>query len=764
MKKSILLLCCVFLASAFAETPEQQVERINSRLDSLGEYASSSVIGKDDAPVAVSGDITVRFKHFDFFESSPLQYNDKMRTTAMSALNAAIFVSPASYLTVFSNLYLPMDFSGFFTNQQAITPNTYYYNTGERVLNMHSTDYFGAVVSENMLVGLELRGGYFGARFLMGGVIWTNQSPLSMWERETMARFASQYETFEEEKVVSTYYKEKNFKPVKEGGRAFWTNRSFGGFLFELDPLPVGLKAQFLVSQPNDVDIGSRDGLRAYGGLAGELELVGTYDMRGSLYAGRFAKEGIKIAGSDMTVGLNYIGIDYDPAILYESPISNTTIGNSAYFNAADTSVRFPNSRVLSIDFKGNLTPKLYLSFDLAATWDDSLVFKYSEPCASSKIEIPLNYRCFDKNDYSNESSSPAFGVYGKLQSKHWEPITLEMIFLPQDFYSPYSMSNPSRYLSWRKDDFYVGAGTFRYGSNMKGANLKFEPEFNRGRLDIQYGVHKQIEKGADIINFKYNLNGRAMWESSNSWTKYKPFFLADSGIGSGENFYNARYIPRVAGEFNKGKLVHQTGGIRGGTWEMWESFTPYESDLDAKNTNMPMNKKWNTSFVVDMGYDIGHWFKTSRSIMLSAYSALSGVSTSYAPIAYSEKQSDMLMWNWFVQSEPAIAITPTLHGLLILGFEMFRAENAYAVLVGGEIKDGPVKSGYQVLYNAGFYDYVYAPINILQTALGFGLDWDFAARAGLHFRYKYMTHTDEAVSKNDWKAHYVQAETKVWF
>jgi len=760
MKKSILL-CLAFLVSlVFAETPAEQIQRINSNLDSLGEYASSSVIGKDDAPVAVSGDMTVRLKHFDFFRSSPLQYNDKMRTSAMSALNAAIVVSPASYLTVFSNLYLPFDFSGYFTNQQAVVPNKLEYNTGERVLYMHSTDYYGVAVSENMLIGMEMRGGYFGAKLLMGGVIWTNQSPLSIWERETMVRFASQYETFEEEKVVSQYYKEKSFKPVKEGGRAFWTNRSFGGFMFELDPLPFGFKGQLLISQPNDVDIGSRDGLRAYGGLTGELELTGTYDMRGDLYAGRFSKEGF--AGTDIVAGLNYVGVTYDPALVYESPISNSTPGNSAYYNQADSSVRFANNRVFSFDVKGNITPKIYLALDLALAWDDSLIYK-NPNCYGSVM-------CFDKNDYSTESSKPAFGVYAKLQDKHWEPITLEMIYLPKDFYSPYSMANPSRYPSWRKDDFYVGAGTFRYSPNLMGANIKLEPEFNRGRFDIQYGIHKQVEKGADIINFKYNLNGRAMWESSNSWTKYKPFFLADSGIASpnDKDFYNSRYITRVAGEYNKGKLVNQTGGVRGGTWELWESFTPYESDLEAKSLDMPMNEKWNTSVAIDMGYDIGHWFNTDRNIMLQLYTALSGVSTSFAPIAYSEKQSDMLMWNWFVQSEPAVAITPTLHGLLILGFEMFRAQNAYAVLTGGEIKDGPVKSGYNPLYNystsVGLYDYMYAPINILQTALGFGLDWNFAARAGVHFRYKYMTHSDEAISKNDWKAHYVQAETKVWF
>jgi len=118
-----------------------------------------------------------------------------------------------------------------------------------------------------------------------------------------------------------------------------------------------------------------------------------------------------------------------------------------------------------------------------------------------------------------------------------------------------------------------------------------------------------------------------------------------------------------------------------------------------------------------------------------------------------------MLMWNWFAQSEPAIAITPKLHGVLIFGLEMFRAEKAYA-----EISLGTSAAGYGDLYPRGIYDYQLSPINILQTSLGFGFDWDFAARAGLHFRYRYMTNKDEFLPQNDWKVHYIQAETKVWF
>ncbi|MCL2283529.1 MAG: hypothetical protein FWC26_09465 [Fibromonadales bacterium] len=755
--KLFSLLFFVFVFSVEA----QDFVPLQERLDSLGEYNASTVIGKDDSPVAVSGDFTVRFGHYEYTRLPTLQGSETMRTFVNSALNAFIVISPASYLTVFSNLYLPFDFSGFYTNNQAFQPNRENFgNTGERVQWFHpSADFYGAAIAETMTSGVDMRGGSFGATLIMGGVIWTTQSPLSIYERETSPRFISQYELYEEEKVVSTYYKEKSFKPVKEGGRAFWTNRPFGGMLLDMHTLPWDLKAQFMLSQPANVDIGTRDGLRLNTRDNSELAMVGTYDNRGLVMAGRFAKEKIEFGQASLTLGANYMGIDFDPAQIYEDNV----FGPFKYL--ADSTVKFENVHVATLDLKGNLTPQFFLSFDLAVSWDDTTVFHPSEGCSN-----PLaNKSCYNATEYNSSKSSPVFGFYVKAQDKHWEPMTLEFIYLPKDFYAPYSMANPDRVSSWRKDQFYVGAGTFRYGPNMIGANIKLEPEFNRGRFDVQYGIHRQVEEGNDIVSFRYNLVGRYLWETSTSWTRHKPFYTADKGY-AGYADKTRFYTNRLAGRESGGnKLNNLSGGLRSGYAETWDTFTPYENVQGAfycamsnDACNMPESVKWNSTVVLDMGYDIGHWFNTNRNIMLSLYTALSGVSTSFVPVAYTDKYSnDMIMWNWFAQSEPAIAITPNLHAILIFGLEMFRAEKAYAELGSA---NGTLGSGNTSLYPNDIYDYQLVPINILQTVLGFGFDWDFAARAGLHFRYKYLTSRDEFLPQNDWRVHYIQAETKVWF
>ena len=55
-------------------------------------------------------------------------------------------------------------------------------------------------------------------------------------------------------------------------------------------------------------------------------------------------------------------------------------------------------------------------------------------------------------------------------------------------------------------------------------------------------------------------------------------------------------------------------------------------------------------------------------------------------------------------------------------------------------------------------------PIDYKDYAWGVGFDWDFVSRVGLHGRYKWMKHTDEFFSENDWAATVASAEIKMWF
>ena len=744
---SLLLASCI--GAAWAVPPQVQLDSINASLDTLSGNMESTLMGKDDLPLAVSGYMAFRLKNFHYTEPSPWVRNDLARTAIDAVLNVNVVAMPNSYMTLWSSMSFPFDLSGLYSNYLGERP-THVSTNDERVLYDHSTDFFSSTINEEMNFGVDIRAGVFGAYVTAGGVIWANASPLTMWERETAPRFAWQYELFEDEKTVSTYYKEKVFKPVKEGGRAFWTNRSFGGVFANVYQLPFNLKAQFLVSQPADADIGTRDGLRMYGGQPGELEMSGGYDMRGSVYHGRLAKEKIL---ENLTVGLNYMGVVFDKGIIYEPEFRNQWITYGDGVGPTEL-----NTHVASLDVKGNVTPKLYLMADVAVSMTDSVKFYQSESVSGYNAANASSG--YSEDAYDNEMNTPQVGVYVKAQSKYVEgwPMTVEAIFLPKEFYSPYSLSNPSRFATWRRDEAFLNGGSLRYVPNMAGINFKLEPTFNRGYFDFQYGQHRQIEDGNDVIYFNYRLNGRNMWEGSNSWTKHKPLFIADSG-----NADNAGYIARSgvqAGSEEGIKQYRQQGGLYGGTWELWESFVAYEDADQIAKGEVPQHTKWSSFMSFMGGYDIGGWFGTDRTIMMTLYAALSGISTSFAPIAYSESQDDMLLWSFFTQFEPSVAVHPKFHMVGILGMETFRAENAYQTVAYTSTiaKTSDFKGQFATSY------YQKAPINYLETAIGLGFDWDFADRAGLHVRYKYMTHSDELISENDWHSHYIAAETKVWF
>ena len=743
MRKLVSVFTLVLLvSSAWALPPQLQLDSINASLDTLSGNMESTLLGKDDLPLAVSGYMAFRLKNFHYSERSPWVQNDKARTAVDAMLNVNVVAMPNSYITLFTNLMLPFDLSGFYTNSLAKQPTTAP-SSNERALFDHSTDFYGATINEELNVGVDIRAGVFGAYVTAGGVIWANTSPLAMWERETNPRFAWQYELFEDEKTVSTYYKEKSFKPVKEGGRAFWTNRSFGGVYANVYQLPFDMHAQFLVSQPADMDVATRDGLRMYGGQPGELEMSGNYDLRGSVYAARLAKD--KIA-DNLTVGLNYMGVLYDEAIIYEPEYRKQWINS-------DLDPVLLNTHVGTMDVRGNVTPKLYVMADVAVSVTDSSVYYQSEDVAGYSETDPTSG--FSDETHESSMNTPQVGVYVKVQSKYIEgwPMTLEAIYLPSEFYSPYSLSNPSRFPGWRKHEAYLNGGSLRYSPNMAGLNLKIEPTFNRGYFDVQYGQHRQIEESEDVILFNYRLNGRNMWESSNSWTKHKPLFIADSGNGSGPH-----YVARAGADLETGggiKQFRQNGGLYGGTWELWESFVAYENASQIVAGEVPTHAKWSSFFSFMGGYDIGHWFGTDRNIMMTGYASLSGVSSTFAPIAYSEEQKDMLMTSFYGQFEPAIALFPSFHLVGILGMETFRSGKAYVLeQLSNAVKDMPTYT----------YYFKKAPINYLETAVGLGFDWDLAGRVGLHVRYKYMTHSDETAPVNDFHFHYISAETKAWF
>jgi hypothetical protein len=199
---SLVLATCV--ASAFALPPQLQLDSIHANIDTLSGNMESTLLGKDDLPVAVSGYMAFRVKNFHYSERSPWIAADYARTPVDALLNMDVIAMPNSYMTLWTHMTFPYDLTGAYSNHLGSQPTDAPTND-ERVLFDHSTDYYSTTINEEFNVGVDIRAGVFGAYVTAGGVIWASASPLTMWERETAPRFSWKYELFEDEKTVSTY-------------------------------------------------------------------------------------------------------------------------------------------------------------------------------------------------------------------------------------------------------------------------------------------------------------------------------------------------------------------------------------------------------------------------------------------------------------------------------------------------------------------------------------------------------------------------------
>ena len=112
---------------------EKQLEVAEANMDNLAENLESTLMGKDDAPLAVSGFMAFRVKDFRYPEASALLASDKARTSVDAIFKANIVAMPNSYMTLWTNLTFPFDLSGFFSNQLGSQP-TGVPTSNERVL------------------------------------------------------------------------------------------------------------------------------------------------------------------------------------------------------------------------------------------------------------------------------------------------------------------------------------------------------------------------------------------------------------------------------------------------------------------------------------------------------------------------------------------------------------------------------------------------------------------------------------------------------
>ena len=150
---SILLVSC--LGAAWALPPQLQLDSLHAAMDTMSNNMESTLLGKDDLPLAVSGYMAFRLKNFQYTEPSPWVKDDRARTAVDATLNVNVVAMPNSYITLFTNLSFPFDMAGTYTNNLAKNPTNAPSND-ERVLYDHSTDYYSSTLNEEFNVGVDI--------------------------------------------------------------------------------------------------------------------------------------------------------------------------------------------------------------------------------------------------------------------------------------------------------------------------------------------------------------------------------------------------------------------------------------------------------------------------------------------------------------------------------------------------------------------------------------------------------------------------------
>jgi hypothetical protein len=350
--------------------------------------------------------------------------------------------------------------------------------------------------------------------------------------------------------------------------------------------------------------------------------------------------------------------------------------------------------------------------------------------------------------------------LFARIKSRYGVPVQADLAYIPKGFYSPFSFATPV-------DGFFpvganlVGAGKFigrgegsPYAQNMAGMFLSVSPKVGYGHLRFGYGQHFQPDAARDVLYFPYRLNGQDLnstFQSSyNRWGNN----LVDHSLTTGK--YNRRLGDEsFRTQEYQNPYGPEAGGMRSDYLSIYEGFVPYESAAQADSnlthpTNIftrsafvPVHQKYAFNLEVDGALDVGPVIGYSRDLFLSGYCALNGVSSTFRPAAFSP--ADLMLWGLYLRAEPAIALAEKFYLLGLAGYENWRSDMAYM--------EDPATG-----------EVIRKPIDYVDFAFGGGFDWDFAARVGLHGRYKWMKHKDEFFSANDWTNSLVSAEIKMWF
>jgi len=469
----------------------------------------------------------------------------------------------------------------------------------------------------------------------------------------------------------------------------------------------------------------------------------------------------------------------------------------------------YKEPHAFSIDLKGNIGPHFSLQTDIGVSRTDT-TWVWADTVPTDRATVPLTVQ---KIEHTYSDFVPAMYTNLGFDAKSFN-VSADLAYMKKGFNSPFSFVNPM-------DAFFafgsntVGEGTFSakteaspYCQNMAGMQLSVSPKLpGDGHVILKYGQHFQPETGRDLLFFPYRLNGMDVTSFITSSYNLDGLGTVDypmTGVKYDRRLGDESYDPQLDVKGDPTDWAHleegpEKGGLRADYLSMYEGFVPYDDPrqvllnirsrrgqinqkrdvspgplgkviqdngdtveltnntlISDDNGFVPMHRKYTGNLELDVAYDIGPFIHYKNKFYLSVYAAIEGVSTALRALDVNENDNDMLLWSSYFRFEPAIALTGQFYLDILLGFENWRSNKAWMNLAVGDDGKEDLDTSAVIIKRV--------PINYQDVAYGIGFDWDILTRTALHWRCKWLTHTDVGYGKNDYDAFLTSLELTTFF
>lgn len=730
-----------------------ELDSIQANLDKYESMARRSLVGGGSKPVSFAGEAIGKIVGSSYEKSPTWMDADKTQfKNSFATLRLGMVASPNRNLRLWSKVAFNNAMLGnMAANNQMGTgtgadgkSDSVSLPTGwKRSVSTGEAGFkVGNAVYEDMAVGLVAKVGPTTWSAKLGGVLWNELSPLTVWKMQPRI-FSWDYLPFELEQSTAQFYDYGTVKGEKSG-RAAWNKKPFQGMQLESVDLPFGLyfnsfygiyegynkNQPWIIPQDKNTELQySEDDYRSY--LTKGVGIGDGYRFSSFL---RLAKTDLP---NGLAAGANWFGYNVDENYPRQWKwAAKNDVAQTRIYKLVDGKKLLANNyyvepKVASFDVRRNVPGGLNFHIDVAMSKADSTY--YSIDSAQQRL-LKLEYLPEMQAKAATVGSYQAIGEKSSgwipgLYTTVAYPVTvadkqldaeLRTVYFPKKFQSVGSVVNPMDGIMPFEANM-TGAGKFAgadngtaYVSNLAGSNLIVKVPVPRGHAKVSWGLHSQLENGKDLVYFPWRQNGLAFNSTlASDFTQYDQgvlddYLRADKGAATAAKL---RQVKRLGDEFFVGAAkanqyaptLGDVGGARGAYNSTYEGFVAYKlgtndrtdtaaflNDAGVKQVleNMatgavPQSKKFTQNFSFDGSWEVSQLWSGKRSVFVQTYVAFNSITKSAnAGIpAFSAEDDNVLLAGKNLRLEPVVQITPKFYLIGLIGNETWKSAYGVALL-----------------------------------------------------------------------------------